>query len=331
MEARKSFESLFSAIMSDDILIKSVISSVTKVYQLQRAGNDKEALERFKEDEQNIARGLAILIRRDDQKSLALIANAAVEGVLHTRLSSAHREALFRAALKSSENAGVRFQMRMVLGIALRQQGNTAEAEECVVRALAEAEKIPEADLPVRVMSMVGTATLGAPKDGERTIRELIPILEKVETIGKHHRTVLSLRSYLAELVQKQGRHDEAVLLYWDALENKRNTLGLNDKDTLITSNSLADCLLKLARYEEAETLIRSILPASKKIFGENHKTYLIHLETLAESLIGGQCFGEAKEILDRVLQKQTEVLGADHKQTRDTADLLVSLEDKLR
>ena len=334
--------------MSDDTLVCKMMLAVLTVSKFERDGLGDDARKHFVLEESHIVEGLEMLIHRngqDDQELLARIANLAVGNVLTTRLSSAHREVLYRAALErnenanarflmpfeSDENASARFQMGLLLSSALRQQGKDSEAEEHLTRALVALEYGNTTGAMSRVKAMLQIVLLGTPEDSERNIGAILPVLEGDGGLGKDHRSALSLRSYLAKRVQDQGRFAEAAALYRDALERKRAALGQDDRDTLITSNSLADCLLKLNKFEEACVLIKAVLPDSKKVFGENHRTYLIQLETLAESLIGLERFGEAKKILDRVLQKQTEVLGADNKQTRDTEDLLVSLADKIR
>ncbi len=315
--------------MSDAILIQNMMKAVLHISKFERAKLHDDALKLFEQEEHNISRGLAILIHRDDQEILVLIASAAIqEGVLRTRLSSAHREDLFRAALKTSKDPNARFLIRLALSLALRQQGNSAEANEQTVLAMGDMKEMK--DSSVHMISMLQAVVLGTPEDSERNIRELIPIVEELKVPGKK-RATLTLRGYLANRINDQGRHEEALSLYLDVLKRQRDDLGRDNMITLITSNSIADCLLKLGRFQEAYILINSVIPDSKRKFGENHPTHLIHEVTLAESLIGLRSFENAKETLEIVLEKQTDVLGADHKKTEETENLLVSLADLTR
>ena len=66
-----------------------------------------------------------------------------------------------------------------------------------------------------------------------------------------------NVANYVAKLYEKQGKYDEAKLLYMDFLEQYQVILGLEHPNTLNTMNKLAELYEKQGKYDEAEQLYK--------------------------------------------------------------------------
>jgi Flp pilus assembly protein TadD len=107
-----------------------------------------------------------------------------------------------------------------------------------------------------------------------------------IEVLGATLRTLTSV-SNLAAVYVKQGRYDEAELLYVENLRKMEVALNENHPDILGTIDNLAGLYVIQGRYEEAEHLYVECLQKSKKVLGENHPLIVAtinNLTTLYES-----------------------------------------------
>ena len=85
----------------------------------------------------------------------------------------------------------------------------------------------------------------------------------------------------LAELLQVQGRFEEAAPLHRQTLKCHRAKLGEKHPSTLTCMNNLPALLQTQGRYEEAEPLSRQVLEGCRAQLGDEHPYTLASMKGL--------------------------------------------------
>ena len=104
---------------------------------------------------------------------------------------------------------------------------------------------------------------------GEAPARQAVEIRARV--LGAEHGNTMNAKTTLAQLLQAQGKLDEARPLYEQALEGRRRTLGSSHPDTLGSMWNLATFLEVVKERAAAAALLRECLEGRQRVLGPNH------------------------------------------------------------
>lgn len=105
--------------------------------------------------------------------------------------------------------------------------------------------------------------------NAERLQSELIA--DVVRSAGPDSTTALVARANLAHFLHRDGRLDEAALLFEELVSDHRRVLGPRASGTLITTANYASLLAESHRDEEAAALARDLLPLATEVLGPDH------------------------------------------------------------
>jgi len=152
-------------------------------------------------------------------------------------------------------------------------------------------------------------------------LRRFSCILEARQAhLGIDHTDTLDSFSYLAYLLDANGKCAEAEKLYRQALRGYSAVLGSDHPDTLRTMNNLAVLLYALGNVEEAEPLSRTYLHGCEARLGPNHADTLASMNNHACLLQARGRIDEAVELFQGILERQQAHLGSEHPKTLGTA-----------
>ncbi|MCB1357857.1 MAG: tetratricopeptide repeat protein [Maritimibacter sp.] len=99
-----------------------------------------------------------------------------------------------------------------------------------------------------------------AAEDFQRAEGWAISLSSKTGAIlGDSHPETLRARSFLANMIEKQGRLSEAEALFREVLEERERTLGAKHPDTLASLGSLLRCALAQGHEEEAGDIMQTM------------------------------------------------------------------------
>jgi len=107
----------------------------------------------------------------------------------------------------------------------------------------------------------------------------------------------------LGNVMVVQGRYDEALPYFREALSIKERTLGLEDPDVGIGLNSVGNALLLLGRYSEAEPLLERAVLIGERSLGLWGNQVGGFRYNLGECLSKMGRTAEAREVLERALR----------------------------
>ncbi|KAF3922111.1 hypothetical protein ABW20_dc0110461 [Dactylellina cionopaga] len=142
-----------------------------------------------------------------------------------------------------------------------------------------------------------------------------------------------------AVVLENQGKYDEAMQWYQQALAGKEKALGKDDPDTLITVNNIAEAFSYQGKYDEAmkwhervltgkqmvlgkddpSTLITRALAGKEKALGKDDPSILSTINNIAEVFSYQGKYDEAMQWYKRALAGEEKTLGKDHPSTLST------------
>ncbi len=114
---------------------------------------------------------------------------------------------------------------------------------------------------------------------------------------GEEHPDTLASMYDLADLLQEQGRNDEAESLTVQVLETRQRTLGEEHPDTLDSMDVLAWFRQDEGNLVEAERLKRHVLDARRRLVGEKNSGTQRAIASLANLLLVQGRLAEAKRL----------------------------------
>ena len=114
-------------------------------------------------------------------------------------------------------------------------------------------------------------------KEAELCYRRALESSEIVH--GKEHRITLTIVSNLANVVELQGRYEEAATLCRRVLDGIEEILGEEHPDTLVSAGNLASLLCCTMQYDEADTLFKRACNGLETSLGPGHPTTLLYKE----------------------------------------------------
>ena len=168
----------------------------------------------------------------------------------------------------------------------------------------------------VRVIEGLGEPL--SPSDREE--REITDVRESVDAwarvFGRVHPTTAMRLNYLASLVSKQGRHQEARPLYEEALRIMEAAEGPDHPNTATSLNNLAFELMSNGANEEAQPLFERSLRIREVALGPDHASTATCLQNLAQSLQAQGAHDEAQPLFERAIRIRKKQLGPDHRMT---------------
>lgn len=138
----------------------------------------------------------------------------------------------------------------------------------------------------------------------------------KVKELKEISQDDLSLNLPIAELLIAQEKFPEALEVYREVFERRKELLGPDNPATLDIEVEMGKMLYKLLKYQEALNIYREVYEKQKKILGSNHKNTLNTQSCMALVLHRQGKDEEALSIYEEILPKQKQLLGADHSDT---------------
>ena len=90
--------------------------------------------------------------------------------------------------------------------------------------------------------------------------------------------------SNLAIAYDRQGKYNDAEVLWKQCLDKEKMVLGESHPHTLMTMNNLADTYCSQDRYNDAEDLFKQCLDKRKIVLGDNHPQTLTTINNLADT-----------------------------------------------
>ncbi|MEO8971217.1 MAG: helix-turn-helix transcriptional regulator [Ktedonobacteraceae bacterium] len=169
-------------------------------------------------------------------------------------------------------------------GTYLREQGQYAEAEPLLVRALTIREQQLGAEHLDTATSLSNLAGLysydGKYKQAELLVLRALTIRE--QQLGAEHPDTAKNLGNLAVLYMQQGKYEQAELLYQQVLLINEQRRGGEQLETARNLNNLAVLYEQQEKYEQAEPLYQRALLINKQQLGAEHPETARNMGNLA-------------------------------------------------
>jgi tetratricopeptide (TPR) repeat protein len=134
------------------------------------------------------------------------------------------------------------------------------------------------------------------------------------ETRQKENNQEIPFQSNELALVYKsQGRYEEAIELFKQALEIDEKTIGKEHPHYATRLNNLANVYQLQGKYEEAIELFKQALEIDKKTIGKEHPHYATRLNNLANVYKLQDKYEEAIKLLKQALEIDKKTIGKEH------------------
>lgn len=131
---------------------------------------------------------------------------------------------------------------------------------------------------------------------------------------------------HIAREYLEQRRYQEAMQLYKEILEDRRDRLGDGNLYTIETMSKLAECYSGLLKFSEAIQLNQQALEGQRRILGEGHPDSLRSVQELVKiyTLFGN--YSDALRLEEQALQVRRRILGESHRDTIKSAENVARL-----
>jgi len=139
---------------------------------------------------------------------------------------------------------------------------------------------------------------------------------EICEAVGAAHPSTLTSMNNLANVLDNQGKYEQAEEMHRQALRLKETVLGKEHPSTLTSMSNLASVLRNQGKYEEAEQMHRQTLELRETVLGKEHHDTLISMNNLALVLKSRGKYKQAEEMHRQELRLGETVLGKEHRLT---------------
>eukprot|EP00435_Cladocopium_sp_Y103_P000129 s4159_g1.t1 len=137
--------------------------------------------------------------------------------------------------------------------------------------------------------------------------------------VGPQHSWMLPWKILLARSLNEVGRHQEALAMYEEVLEVRRQVLGPRHPDTLTTQHCVAFSLGEVGRHQEALAMYEEVLGVRRQVSGPRHPDTLAAQSGVAFSLGEVGRHQEALAMYEEVLEVRRQDLGPRHPDTLTT------------
>lgn len=179
-------------------------------------------------------------------------------------------------------------------------------------------------DLRMEARRLVARQT-GALGEHEAAIRLLEEIESEMVRSSWPTRSVIDIRSLIAEHLSRSGDYADAVALYSELVRIAAEEFGEGDVLALMMKNNLSAALSEAGREQEAVVVADDLIPALIEQFGEGHPFVLSARQNRAICLgpLGRQ--DEAIEELRSIYAGRCGILGELHPATLQSLDSLAT------
>ncbi|MBX3419832.1 MAG: tetratricopeptide repeat protein [Pirellulaceae bacterium] len=206
-----------------------------------------------------------------------------------------------------------RIELRLRLGLLLKEKAHWSDAEAETREALEEAE-----DLQNPKWTAVALNNLAQLLQATNRLAEAEPLMRRAlaideQSFGAEHPLVAIRLNNLAQLLQDTNRLAEAEPLMRRALAIDELSYGAEHPDVAIDLNNLAQLLQATNRLAEAEPLMRRALAIDEQSYGAEHPSVARDLNNLAQLLQDTNRLAEAEPLMRRALAIDEQSYGADH------------------
>jgi tetratricopeptide (TPR) repeat protein len=148
------------------------------------------------------------------------------------------------------------------------------------------------------------------------------------DTVNADRPGTIKVRSDLADMLQRQGRYDQAEVEYRTVLTTQTQVLGADHPDTLRTRHDLGGILQDQGRDDQAETEFRAVLATRTRVLGADDRDTLRTRYALADVLHDRGHYDQAEAEYRDLLATQTRLFGADHPDTLETRQAFADVLD---
>ncbi len=199
---------------------------------------------------------------------------------------------------------------------------------------VAEAERKVDADLQdqplleAAIRRAIGKlhSSMGNHQKGEEHLQKAEAIQQRL--LGNAPET-LETMSALAEVLEKQGRLEEARALTERTLELKRRVLGPQAPDTLREQRRLAYCLGQLGDFDLRQKVLEETLDSMRRVLGPTHLETLKTQFNLSQALMVKE-WGRGGELATQTLETLRTTFGEDHPQTLYVETQILTSDDAI-
>jgi serine/threonine protein kinase/tetratricopeptide (TPR) repeat protein len=206
----------------------------------------------------------------------------------------------------------------------LLSQGKLNEAEDACRESLAINQRLCEPDHP-NVGVCLGQRGIVLTKQGklaeaEIVLQSAVAILRKALVRPQGSWSGLNPHVELAnglvvtgKLFIREGRLDEAEMIYRESLAVRTKVQGNYHRDVVGSTIGLANLLAAQGRLNEAESLLRECVAALKGRFTDNHRLVYLALEGLGRLLQQYGKLAEAEVVWSEALAIEKKLFGEEH------------------
>jgi tetratricopeptide (TPR) repeat protein len=130
---------------------------------------------------------------------------------------------------------------------------------------------------------------------------------------GKDQQEYARQLNELAQVYYSQGKYDEAIKLYLEAIEIDKKTIGIEHPNYAICLNNLAMVYNSQGKYDEAIKLYLEAIEIGKKTIGIEHPAYAIRLSNLALVYYSQGKYDEAIKLYLEAIEIDKKTIGIEH------------------
>ncbi len=203
------------------------------------------------------------------------------------------------------------------LGRLERRQGNFEIAEDQARRAVEIYRQHPELTSTRHGAAINNLATILFAQErfaeAEERFRETLDVYRGVLKPGEGRALLAQLMDNLGAAIASQGRLDEAVPLFEQALAERRYFLSADHPRLADSLNNVGRSYLDLGQPERAEELHRQALQIREQALGPNHSRTALSLDNLAYALSVQGRNAEALPLQQRALKIREAAYSPEH------------------
>ncbi|KAL2073541.1 hypothetical protein VTL71DRAFT_10867 [Oculimacula yallundae] len=153
----------------------------------------------------------------------------------------------------------------------------------------------------------------GRYKTAEDLIRQVLRTYSSVDDEGVDKLYTLSR---LAQLLDHQGFHQDAMKIFQRIIRSQESLLGSEHPDTLLTKHDMALSFYKLGNYKQAEKLGKEVIDIKTRIYGADHSETLASIGILAIAYKEQGLWDKAEKLEVRLVASCRKVWGDEHPET---------------
>jgi tetratricopeptide (TPR) repeat protein len=192
--------------------------------------------------------------------------------------------------------------------------GEVTKAERHYEEAIWLAERSRDDEVTVeaadQLVSIVGYSQ-GRYREAERWAELANAVLQR---LGPGHDILNAWRANnLAMVYHREGRLEDALAMFKEAVATKTRALGENHFDVALSMDNLAIELFEMGRLDEAIARNRRALEIYRKTLGPDHPSMAVSLGNGAEFMSARGRYAEAQTMADSALASLERSLGPDH------------------